>query len=193
MPKGIVTETWAHPRDAAGFACQWRSEVRAASALGERVGRARYLEVFYEDLVREPGDALRRICAFADLPYAEQMLGYAGEVDVSAKPHQQRLRQAPTPGVRDWRSQMARNDALAFERIAGDVLAELGYPLLDAANGSGPGPRERALLAAYRARLAAFNAAAFAMQRSPLWRRRHPPLGEAPRGSEPQGPSHFGE
>ena len=31
-------------------------------------------------------------------------------------------------------------------------------------------------LAWYRARIGAYNAAAYALQRSPLWRRRHPPL-----------------
>ena len=53
MPRGIVTESWAHPRSPAAFACQWRTEVEAARALGRRVG-ARYLEVRYEDLVRAP-------------------------------------------------------------------------------------------------------------------------------------------
>ena len=32
------------------------------------------------------------------------MLEYAGNVDVSAKPHQQSLKKAPTPGLRDWRT-----------------------------------------------------------------------------------------
>ena len=40
VPAGIMTEGWGYPRDAAGFACQWASEVRDARALGERVGDA---------------------------------------------------------------------------------------------------------------------------------------------------------
>ena len=51
VPKGIMTEGWGHPRDARGFACLWRAEVRAARALGRRVGDGRYLELRYEDLV----------------------------------------------------------------------------------------------------------------------------------------------
>ena len=39
VPAGIMTEGWGHPRDAAGFACQWATEVRAARELGRRVGR----------------------------------------------------------------------------------------------------------------------------------------------------------
>ena len=175
MPAGIVTRTWAHPTDAAGFACQWATEVRAARALRRRVG-SRYLELRYEQLVREPETALRRVCEHAALRYEPAMLDYAGEVDVSAKPHQQRLRQPPTPGVRDWRRELPRRDALAFEAIAGDVLAELGYELLDDAHARRPSAWARGRLAHYRALSAGWNAAAYALQRSPVWRRRHPLL-----------------
>ena len=40
MPEGVVTKTWAHPTTVADFACQWRTEVEAAQALGGRVGTA---------------------------------------------------------------------------------------------------------------------------------------------------------
>ncbi|MGZ8695539.1 MAG: sulfotransferase family protein [Gaiellaceae bacterium] len=171
MPAGIVTRTWAHPTDAAGFACQWATEVRAAQALGRRSGH-RYLELRYEELVRDPEAALRRICDHVGLGYEGGMLDYAGNVDVSAKPHQQRLRQPPTVGVRDWRGQMSRADALAFEEVAGDVLDGLGYELLEVDNAQ-PGGRGRLKLERYRAVSAGWRAAAWALQRSPLWRRRH--------------------
>ena len=51
--------------DAAGFACQWRTEVTAAQGLGRRVGPGRYLEVRYEALVADPDAELERICDFA--------------------------------------------------------------------------------------------------------------------------------
>jgi hypothetical protein len=70
---------------------------------------------------------------------------------------------------------MSREDVLAFEAVAGDLLADLGYQLLDAASAR-PGPRSALALAWYRARMAAWNAAAYATHVSPLWRRRHPRL-----------------
>lgn len=174
MPRGIVTESWAHPRTAAGFACQWRTEVEAAQALGRRVGE-RYLEVRYEDLVRGPAAAVERICGFAGLVFDPAMLAYAGEVDVSAKPHQQRLAHAPTPGVRDWRAEMRPGDVRAFEAVAGGLLASLGYDTV-----AEPTRAERlragAELASYVARVKAWRAAARGVRRSPLWKRRHPPL-----------------
>lgn len=175
MPEGVVTKTWAHPRSPAGFACEWRTEVRRARELGRRVGPSRYLEVRYEELVADPEGVVRSICAFAGLPFEPEMLEYAGAVDVSGKPHHQRLLTPPTRGVRDWRTQMSREDALAFGRIAGDLLSDLGYEL-PAPPGAGPGLRARLALGWYRARMGAWNAAAYATQRSPLWRRRHPRL-----------------
>jgi Sulfotransferase family len=170
LPRGIVTETWMHPRTAADFACQWHTEVTAARRLGRRVG-SRYLEVRYESLVDDVEAVLRRICELAGLEYEAGMADYAGNVDVSAKPHQQRLTQPPTKGVRDWRAQMSADDVAAFERVAGDLLRELGYETSHATDAAG-----RVRRASYASRALAWRGASFALRRSFLWRRRHPPL-----------------
>jgi hypothetical protein len=171
MPEGIVTTTWAHPRSAAGFACQWRAEVQAARRLGVGVGPASYVEVRYEQLVAEPARELQRICDFAALAFEPQMLEYAGGVDVSAKPHQQSLEKPPTPGLRDWRSEMAPADVAAFESVAGDLLRDLGYPSVSSSSIGG-----RVRRAGYSGRTTTWRVASYALRRSPLWRRRHPPL-----------------
>lgn len=170
MPRGLMTETWMHPRTSADFASQWRTETAAARRLGERVG-PRYLEVRYEQLVDDVEAVLRRICEFAGLEYEPTMADYAGNVDVSAKPHQQRLTQPPTSGVRDWRTQMSPVDVAAFERVAGDLLGELGYE-----SSHNPDAAGRLRRASYSSRALAWRGASFALRRSPLWRRRHPPL-----------------
>ena len=171
MPKGLMTETWMQPRDAAGFASQWRAEVKAGQRLGRRVGGERYLEVRYEDLVGDVESVLRRVSSFARLEYEPAMADYAGNVDVSAKPHQQSLKRPPTAGLRDWRSQMSQADVAAFDAVAGDLLDELGYESHER-----PGPAGMIRRASYGTRAAAWRAASFALRRSPLWRRRHPPL-----------------
>ena len=175
MPSGVVTESWHHPRTVADFACQWRTEVAAARALGRRV-RGRYREVRYEHLVAEPDAELRAICDFAELPFDPLMLDYAGNVDLRAKPHQQSLAKPPTVGLRDWRAAMSDPDVRAFEEVAGDLLAGLGYELRHPDLERGPSPRGRARLARYAALGAAWRTTAYAIQRSPMWRRRHPPL-----------------
>ena len=174
MPAGTYTRTWAHPDTPVEFACLWRTEITAARALGRRIGRERYLEVRYEDFVSEPERVVQAICSFADVEFEPEMLDYAGSVDVAAKPHQQRLLQAPTARVRDWRTEMAAEDVRRFEKVAGDVLASSGYDLTT--NAARPALTARLRLLRYRALLGAWNVAAAAVQRSPLWRRRHPAI-----------------
>jgi hypothetical protein len=173
MPEGTYTRTWAYPSTPARFACQWRTEVEAGRALGARVGTARYFEVRYEELVAEPERVVRSICDFAGLAFEAAMLEYPGAVDVSAKPHHQGLREPPTVGRRDWRRELSAHDARAFEAVAGDLLADLGYETGSSTRGR---MRASAALASYRARTRAWDTAAALTQRSPLWRRRHPPL-----------------
>jgi hypothetical protein len=67
---------------------------------------------------------------------------------------------------------MSSADAARFEAVAGDLLAELGYDVSD----MGATPRARLARGSYAVRLGAWNAAATLLQRSPLWRRRHPRL-----------------
>ena len=166
VPEGIMSAGWGHPRDAAGFAAQWATEVRAARELGARVGAARYLEVRYEELVAAPGEELRRVCAFARLEYDDGMLGYVGRTDSARKDHQKRLDEPPRVGVRDWRTELPAGEVAAFEAIAGDLLHALGYEV------STPGT-DRRRLAAYEAKTRAWRAVGALTQRSPLWRRRH--------------------
>jgi sulfotransferase family protein len=170
MPEGVAFETWAHPRKPADFAALWRTEVAAARRLGRRLGPDRYLEVRYEELVSEPEAVLGRICSFARLPHEPGMTDYSGSVSED-KPHQQSLRRPLTAGLRDWHAQMSPRDVGAFEGVAGDLLRELGYE-----TSSGADTRGRLRRASYRAQMGAWRSATFAYRRSPLWRRRHPPL-----------------
>jgi Sulfotransferase family len=166
VPAGIMTEGWGHPRDARGFALQWATEVRDARTLGRRAGAERYLELRYEDLVADVATTLARVCGFAGLAYDDGMLGYVGQTDSARKEHQQRLNEPPRVGVRDWRTEMSPADRAAFESVAGDLLAELGYEVEQRGH-------DASRLAAYRVKTAAWRALGAVTQRSPLWRRRH--------------------
>jgi hypothetical protein len=166
----VLGRTGANPETAAAAACEWATEVRDARALGCRVGPSRYLEVRYEELVAEPASVVEAICAFADLPFQSEMLEpTAGEI--AERPHHRRLTEAPSKR-RDWSTEMAAADVQSFEAIAGPLLAALGYELSEP-RAAQENRRAKASLAWYRARIGVWKAAAYAMQRSPLWRRRH--------------------
>ena len=169
VPAGLMTEGWGHPQDAAGFACQWATEVASARELGARVGGQRYRELRYEALVADPEGELRAVCAFAGLEYDPAMLDYVGQTDSARKAHQQRLNEPPRQNVREWRTEMSESDRHAFEEVAGALLAELGYEVEIRGTARGT-------LAAYRLRTGAWRGVGALVQRSPLWSRRHSPL-----------------
>ena len=174
LPEGFAGKTWAQPRTAAQFAARWRMEIRSARRLGAHVG-GRYLELRYEELVAEPERELRRVCEHASLTWEPGMLDHDVAPEVSAMPEHRNLARPPTPGLRDWRNQMSREDAVAFEEVASDVLQSSGYELLNPDSGY-PTARGRLERARFAALSRSWNATAAAYQRSPLWERSHPLL-----------------
>jgi hypothetical protein len=171
LPEGFSGKMWAQPHTAAQFAARWRTEILAARRLG-----GPYLELRYEDLVAEPERELRRVCEHASLPWEPAMLDHTGVSKVAEMPEHRNIAKPPTAGIRDWRNEMSREDALAFEAVAGDVLRDAGYELLDP-SAEYPTRRGRLELARFATLSKSWNATAAAYQRSPLWRRSHPPLG----------------
>jgi len=175
LPEGFSGKTWALPRTVTQFAARWRTEILAARRLGRHAG-SRYLELRYEDLVDEPERRLRLVCERASLTWEPGMLDHTRPSDTAHMPEHRNLAQPPTPGLRDWRSQMSPEDALAFERVAGDVLRSAGYELLEP-DARYPTTHGRLELARFAPLSKSWNATAAAYQRSPLWRRSHPTLG----------------
>ena len=169
---------WAQPRTVAQFAARWRTEILAARRLGRHAG-GRYLELRYEDLVADPEREVGRVCEHAALAWEPGMLDHTRVSDAANMPEHRNLAQPPTPGLRDWRSQMSREDALAFEQVAGDILRGAGYELLEPGS-SYPTARGRRELARFAALSRSWSLTATAYQRSPLWRRAQQPIG-APR------------
>ena len=170
LPEGFSGKTWAQPRTAAQFAARWRSEILAARRI-----RGHYLELRYEDLVAEPERELRRVCEHASLQWEPAMLDHTGVSEVAQMREHRNIAKPPTAGLRDWRTEMSREDALAFEAVAGDILRGAGYELLEPGVAY-PTRQGRLELARFATVSRSWNLTAAAYQRSPLWARSHPPL-----------------
>ena len=125
----------------------WRRRIENARRQAKRL-RGRYLELRYEDLVADPEAELRKVCELVELAYDDSMLAYhesasirLGELgDLPAagargeRGHDERraahaLAARPPSKARTevWRDRMEPADREAFEAVAGDLLAELGY------------------------------------------------------------------
>lgn len=114
--------------DAASY---WTDRVTAARRDGQALDPARYLEIRYEDLVRDPAAQLQRICAIARLPFQPAMLQHQKQaVDVicsSTQPEAHRNVSRPVAARRSWRNQMSAEDLRRFEAACGGVLAAFEY------------------------------------------------------------------
>ena len=141
-----IKDLWFGPnsiREAAGW---WVSRIQHARSQVQALRY--YMEVRYEDLVRDTANVLRRICAFIDLPWHPSMLDYherAGqrlaEVGRDAETHDRRIIRAEdrvaifslvleppqADRIERWRSEMAPADREWFDGVAGATLHELGY------------------------------------------------------------------
>lgn len=126
---------------------RWKRRILEARRQARRL-RGRYLELRYEDLVAEPQPWLTRICELIELDFHPAMLSHherAGERlaelgDLSTEAggrrrdagerqaaHALASKPATTARTGAWREQMPEAERLEFERVAGDLLAELGY------------------------------------------------------------------
>ena len=136
-------------RSVAAWAGQWKRWILDGREGGRRAGG--YFEVRYEDLVTDTGPALRSVCEHCELDFEETMLDYhqrAGERleemgralpaaegkggrEASHRQAKHALTAAPPQEskVGEWRTEMSDADRQSFEDEAGDLLAELGYPV----------------------------------------------------------------
>jgi hypothetical protein len=141
-------KTWfAESDDMGELAFEWMRYVLAARRQGRKV-RA-YLEIGYEELVRNPEPVLRRVCEFLDLRFDEAMLrSHEAAAKRLAVEHgtrewadgsrtvtaEERFRnQALTTQAPDasrigvWRAELSDAEQHAFVRVAGATLRRLGY------------------------------------------------------------------
>ncbi|HET7087176.1 MAG TPA: sulfotransferase, partial [Anaerolineae bacterium] len=106
----------------------WRWHVRTGRQGGAALRPTQYCEVRYEDLVTQPEKILYALADFLDLPFAQAMLTYyVGKVRNKPGLSAKKAWLPPTPGLRDWRTQMRERDVELFEALAGDLLTALGY------------------------------------------------------------------
>ena len=105
---------------------KWSVTVRRARAAAAALG-GRYLEVRYERLIADPESELRRLCEFAGLPFAHQMLAYPALTRPHPARHFAMSRTPPRVGVRHWRSELDDDDVAMIELIAGHAMTEAGY------------------------------------------------------------------
>ena len=93
-----------------------------------REGQLRYVEVRYEEFHRDPAAELRRLFAFCAIPADEDTIARICKVtafDSQQRAHGDQFRRQGAVG--DWRRRFGIRDRLMFDRVAGELIVELGY------------------------------------------------------------------
>lgn len=114
------------------IAADWRWMTTICHKVGSVRGPDFFLEIKYEDLVRQPEAILRQICAFLGEEFAPEMLLYhrtaRQEVPTESLRWHESSVQAPDPAkLLQWKTRLSRADRIIFEQIAGDTLDLFGY------------------------------------------------------------------
>jgi hypothetical protein len=152
VARSIAAQRWG-PQEIADAATEWRDSVLAARSA--ELPDAVYREVRYEDLLTDPASVVAELYEWLALEASDEVVAEAiGEAGIAAN-----LGAAPSGvGVAKWRDAYTRAELAAFDRVAGDLLRELGYP--DAGDSGAPAPRQSRRVdpvRAARARLAALR------------------------------------
>jgi hypothetical protein len=134
---------------AGDVAQRWQKKVTKAKADSPQIKH--YMEIRYEDLILDTEPVLRSVCEFFELPWHDELLTYhersadrlqemaralpsdgrAKELSVERrmKTHEMTTKPPSADRVQRWRKQMTEDQRVEFEANAGDLLAELGYPV----------------------------------------------------------------
>jgi Sulfotransferase family len=139
-------KTWFAPsKDLRVLGSEWRKHVEAGRRARALVPR--YLEVRFEDLVRDPEGELKRLCAYLALPWDARMQDYRAQGAARLSRLQGRLHARGTMIAREertrihanltrapdadrlevWRREMTPGERAALEDAAGPLVRELGY------------------------------------------------------------------
>jgi hypothetical protein len=100
-------------------ASDWKEHVLRARRAGQSLGRGRYLEIKYESLLANPVEIFRTILEFM-------------ETGPDSHARLEKVRAGIAKKIRadnhdKWRTQMPEKAIRVVERVAGDLLADLGY------------------------------------------------------------------
>lgn len=120
--RSLAAQIWGPPT-LAKAAEEWRSSVAAGLRAGVELGE-RLSVIRYEEMLAEPEDAIHRLFAHLRLTATPPAMEAAQEA-VQAVVNLDRS--DPRVGTGKWRGTWSRRDLRTFNRVAGDLLEELGY------------------------------------------------------------------
>jgi hypothetical protein len=129
-------------------ALYWEWMVRKGRQYGSQIP-SDYIEVHYEELVRNPTRTLATLGEFLlhDLDY-NRIQSAVGRLKSNSS-FLEEEKQARANPVQRWKERLSKQEIAAIEALVGPCLEEFGYPLATAKNEREPGLQEKLMRAAY--------------------------------------------
>jgi len=114
------------------IASHWSEQVRAGCEQGRSLPKGQYLELKYEDLVRNTEAKLREICKFLGEEYSEQMMRFYNQAEkFMPKRDISHLMKTHRPPREDdlerWKREMSRVQLFIFESVSLREMILTGY------------------------------------------------------------------
>lgn len=121
---------------------RWKKTVEDGSRAGSKLGKERYMEIFYEDLTENPERIMGEVCSFLGLAYSDDVL-------CSSMPYMVTSAQSNSGKIvqnsNKWGSYFNENELMELEGIAGRLLGRLGYEVIYKEGDKSPGLLARKL------------------------------------------------
>jgi hypothetical protein len=121
VARSLVSQEWG-PTTMAEAAEEWRSAVEAAQAAGTRLER--YREVRYEALLADPRKQIGGLYRWLGLDDRADVVELA-LLEAGVRFNTDSRSPLVTSGK--WRAELSARDVRTFERVGGELLAQLGY------------------------------------------------------------------
>jgi hypothetical protein len=131
-----LLDKWGHDLHIDIFfaARNWVRRIRQAQNSGAQIGPDLFYQMRYEDLVREPESQLRELCDFLEEPYCPEMAAphRLARATIREGDFHAPLRRPPSSDrIERWKLEMSVADQRLFHRVAGRLLAEFGYEVVE--------------------------------------------------------------
>ncbi|REL33983.1 sulfotransferase family protein [Thalassotalea euphylliae] len=113
------------------LAMKWDNDLKLANKMGAMIPN-NYLEIRYEDLVRDTDKVTEQVCQFIDVKFDQSMLDYynSSRKKMPAESMQWHKNSVSKPDINkidEWKTKLSKSDRKIFQGFAYNSLARMGY------------------------------------------------------------------
>jgi Sulfotransferase family len=128
-----LSQREAFARPALQAAVRWKRDLDMHRDCLRLMPESRYTAVRYEDLVTDPQATIKKLCAFLDLEYRDEMLDPSGRDKkgfAAYEEHKLRtLEKVTSSRIGRYKKKMSAMNIAVIERVCSHTMTEMGYTL----------------------------------------------------------------